>query len=70
MSDAIGDSVSNLASSADEEDWQDDEDSEEGKLNEDEELGWVMGTISKRLKQLMDRFRQNQMKLHELTQPG
>jgi len=68
---AIGDSLSDLASSnhgengADE----DDEDTEQGKLSEDDELSWVMGTITKTVQQGMERFRQKQMKHDELTQP-
>ena len=41
-----------------------------GKLSEDDESGWVMGTISNMVQYRMERFRQNQMKLDELTQPG
>jgi len=69
---AIGDSVSDLASSDDAEDGEDedDEESEQGKLSEDDEPGWVMGTITKTVQQRMERFWQNQMKLDELTQPG
>jgi len=46
---AIGDSLSNLASANDGEDWEDEEDeeTEKGKLSEDDEPGWVMGTITK-----------------------
>jgi hypothetical protein len=39
-------------------------------LSEDDEPGWVMGTITKTVRQGMERFRQKQMKLDELTQPG
>ena len=50
MLNAIGESLSNLASSEDEEDGEDEDDDEEdteiGKLSEDDEPGWVMGTIS------------------------
>ena len=45
---AIGESLSDLAGSddgADEED-EDDEETEQGKLSEDDEPGWVMGTIT------------------------
>ena len=41
-----------------------------GKLSEDDESGWVMGTISNMVQYRMERFRQNQMKLDKLTQPG
>jgi len=68
----IGDSLSDLASSDDWEDWEDDddEDPEQGKLSEEDEPGWVMGTITKMVQQRMERFRQKQMKLNDLTQPG
>ena len=68
---AIGDSLSDLASSDDGEDGEDeDEETEQGKLSEDDEPGWVMGTITKTVQQRMESFRQKQMKLDELTQPG
>jgi hypothetical protein len=69
---AIGDSLSDLASSDDGEDGEeeDDEETEQGNLSEDDEPGWVMGTITKTVQQRMERFRQKQMKLDELTQPG
>ena len=69
---AIGDSLSDLASSDDGEDGEDDDDeeTEQGKLSEDDEPGWVMGTITKTVQQRMERFRQKPMKLDELTQPG
>jgi len=41
-----------------------------GNLSEDDEPGWVMGTISKMVQYRMQRVRQKQMKLEELTQPG
>jgi hypothetical protein len=67
----IGDGLSDLASSdngADGEN-EDDEDKEQGKLSENNEPGWVMGTMTKTEQQRMERFRQKQMKLDELTQP-
>jgi len=68
---AIGDSLSDLASSDDGEDGEDeDEETELGKLSEDDEPGWVMGTISKTVQQPMESFWQMQMKLDELSQPG
>jgi len=69
---AIGDVLSDLASSynAEDRDDEDDEETEQGKLSEDDEPGWVMGTTTKMVQQCMDRFRQRQMKLDELTQPG
>ena len=69
---AIGDSLSDLASSDDGEDGEDedDEETEKGKLTEDDEPSWVMGTITKTVQQRMERFWQQQMKLDEATQPG
>jgi len=66
---AIGASRSDLASSDDWEDGedQDDEKSEQGKLSKDEEPGWVMGTITKTVQQRRDRFRQKQNTLDEMT---
>jgi len=74
MLNAIVDSLSDVASPEDEEDGEDLDDDEEdtilGKLSEDDEPGWVMGTISKMVQHPMESFRQNQMRLDELTQPG
>jgi len=69
---AIRDSLSDLASSDNGEDGddEDDEETEQGNLSEDDEPGWVMGTITNTVLQRMERFRQKQMKLDELTQPG
>jgi len=69
---AIGDSLSDLASSDNEEDGddEDDEETEQGKLSEDDEPGWVMGTITKTVQQHMERFWQKQIKLDELTELG
>jgi len=69
---AIRDSLSDLGSSNDGEDWEeeDDEENDQGNLSQDDEPGWVMGTITKTVQQRMERFRQKQMKLDELTQPG
>jgi len=73
MLNAIGDSLSYLASSEDEEDGEDEHDDEEdtqlGKLSEDVELAWVMGTMSKTGQQRMESFRQKQMRLDKLTLP-
>jgi hypothetical protein len=66
----IGVSLSDLASSDNQEDGEDDEDTEQGNLSEDDEPGWVMGTISKTVGQCMEIFRQTKMKLDELTKPG
>jgi len=70
MLDTIGDSLNDLARSDDEEDGEDDQDTEQGKLSEYDEPGWMMGTISKTVQQRMERFQQKQIKLEELTQPG
>ena len=69
---AIGDSLSDLAISDDGEDGEDKDDEEtmQGKLSEDDEPGWVMGTIKKMVKKRMERFRQKEMKLGEFTQSG
>jgi len=68
---ATGDSISDLASSDNGEDGEDedDEETEQGKLSDDDQPGWVMGTITKTVQQRMESFRQKQMKLDELTQP-
>jgi len=57
---AIGDSLSDLATSDDGEDGEeeDDEVTEQGNLSKDDEPGWVMGTITKTVQQRMERFRQ------------
>jgi hypothetical protein len=68
----IGDSLSDLARPDDGEDGEeaDDEETEQGNLSEDDEPSWVMGTMTKMVQQHMERFRQKQMKLDEVTQPG
>jgi len=67
---AIGDSLSDRASSDDGEDGEEeaDEETEQCISSEDDEPGWVMGTITTTVQQRMERFRQKQMKLDELTQ--
>jgi len=73
MLNAIGDSLSDPASSDDEEDTEDEEDdhnTERVKLSEDNKPGWVMGTISKTVQRRMQRFWQKQMKLDKMTQLG
>jgi len=74
MWNAIRDCLSDLVSSDDEQDAEDKEDDEEdielGMLSDDDEPGWVMGTISKTVPHRMESFRQKQMRLDELTQPG
>jgi len=65
MLNAIGDCLSDLAGSDEEEDGEDEDDEEEhpagGKLSEDEEPGWVMGTISKTVQQCVVRLLQQQL---------
>jgi hypothetical protein len=62
MLNAIGDNLSDLASSDDEEDGEDEDDDQEdtghGKLSEDDEPSWVIGTISKTVQHSMESFRQ------------
>jgi len=62
---AIGDRLSDLASSDDGEDWEDEDNklTEHGQMSKDDEPGWVMGTIPNTVQQLMERFRQPQMML-------
>jgi len=69
---AIWNSLSDLARSDDGENGEDkdDEESEQGQLSRDHEPGWVMATITKTIQQCMERFRQKQMKLDEMTQTG
>jgi len=69
---AIWHSLSDIASSDDWEDGEDDDDqdTDQGQLIEDGQPGWVMGTITKTVQQCMERFRQKQKKLDKVTQPG
>jgi len=71
---AMGDSLSDLASSDEEQDGEDEEydkdDTELGKLSDNDEPRWVMGTISKTIQHHVESFRQKQMMLDELTQLG
>jgi len=57
---AIGDGLSNLASSDNKEDEaekpEDEDDTELGNQNKDDEPGWVRGTICKSVKQRMQRI--------------
>ena len=70
---AIGNRLSDLASSDDAQDGDDKEDAEHDTelvmLSDNDESGWVMGRISKTVQHRMQRFRQEQKRLHELTQP-
>jgi len=69
---AIREYLSGLAWSDDSENGEaeDNNETEQGKLSEDDEPGRVMGTFTKMDNQRMVRFRQKQIKLDELTQPG
>jgi hypothetical protein len=62
MLNAIGDWRSDLASSDVEQDGEDEEDNEQdtelGKLSDDDESGWVMGTISKTVQHRMESVQQ------------
>ena len=74
MLNAIRDSRSDLAPSEDEDDEEDKDDDQEvtelGKLSEDDERGWVMGTISKTVKHCMESCREMLMRLDGLMEPG
>jgi hypothetical protein len=63
MLNAVGDSLGDLESSEDEEDGEDEDDDEEdtehGKMSEDNEPGWVMGTIPKTVQHRMETVPQN-----------
>jgi len=70
---AIGDSLSDLASSNNEQDWEDDdeEDTELGQLSDDDEACWVVvGTIFETVQLHMERFRPEMMMVDRLTKPG
>jgi len=68
---SIGDSLSDIASSGNGENREDEigEETKQGKWSKDDDPGWVIRTISKTVQQPIDRFWQNQIKLEELTQP-
>jgi len=74
MLNAIGDSLSDHASSyhgSHGEDENDEEElSEQGQLSKDDDPGWVMGTTSKSVQHHMERFRQKLMMLDKLTHLG
>jgi len=69
---AIRDSLSDLACSNNVDDGEDEknQDTELGKLSEDDEAGYVVGTISKTVQQRMEWFRLKKMKLDGFTQQG
>jgi len=72
MLNTIGESLSDLASSIEELDGDDEgydkSDTELGMLSDDDEPGRVMGPISKPVRHRLESFQQKQMKLDELTQ--
>jgi len=74
MLNTIWDSLNELACSDDEQHGEDKEedqdDTELGKLSDDEEPGLAMTTMSKTVQHCIESVGQNQMRLHELTQPG
>jgi len=74
MLNAIGESLIDLACSDDaqrgEDKEDDEEDSELGKLSDDDETGWVIRTICKTVQRRMESSQQKQIRLHQLTQPG
>jgi hypothetical protein len=67
---AIEDSLSYIATSdgGENEEYENEEETGQGKLSEDDEPGWVMCTISKMVKHRIEMLRQKQMKLAELTE--
>ena len=69
---AIGDSLSDITSSDDGDNGEDEDNAEieQGQLSENDEPGWVTGTITKTVQQRMEMFRQKQMKLDGVTQSG
>jgi len=74
MLNIIGVSLSDLASSDDQEDGEHNDDHEEDhqlrKFCKVDEPSWVMGSISKVVQHRLEHFRQRQIKLDEMTQPG
>jgi len=73
MSNTIRESLSDQVSSNHGEDGENEDDAEEdpelGKLSEDDEPGWVIGTISEIEQHRMECFRQEEMKLDQSVQP-
>jgi len=72
MLNAIRDSPSDLATSANGEDGEDEHNDEEDtryrKLSKDDEPGWVIGRVSNTVQHGMESFRPKLMRLDELTQ--
>jgi len=73
MLNTVRDSLSDVASSDDKEAGEDEEndkeDTELGKVSEDNKPGWVMGTICKMVQQNMESFRQKRIRRDKLPQP-
>jgi hypothetical protein len=69
---SIRDSLSDLASSNNGEDGEDDNDTgtEQGNLSEDDEPSWLMRMITKTVQQCMECFRQKMMQRDEFTPSG
>jgi len=69
---SIRDSLSDLASSNNREDGEDDNDTgtEQGNLSEDDEHSWLMRTITKTVQQCMECFQQKKMQHDEFTHSG
>jgi len=69
---AIGENRSDRASSEDEEDGEEEDDDEDdtghGKLRQDDEPGWVMGTISKTVQHSIESCWQKQKRLDQPMQ--
>jgi hypothetical protein len=74
MLNAIRDNLNDLLSSEDKEDGEDEdgdkEDTGHGKMSEDDEPGWVMGTISKTVQHCMESIQSKEMRHDEPMQPG
>jgi hypothetical protein len=66
---AIGDTLRNIANSDDGNDGEDEDDgkTEQGQFSDDDKPGWVICTIPQTVGQHMSRFRQEQIKLDQLT---
>jgi hypothetical protein len=68
------DSLSNVASSEDQKDGEDEDHDEEDtghvKLSDDHEPGWVTGTICNAVLHRMEGFQQTQLRLDQLRPPG
>jgi len=71
---AIGDYLSDLASSDNGNEWEFEDEYEEdpelGKQSDNDEPGWVMGTLSKTVQYCVESFLQNEMKLDNWTPLG